>query len=138
MKTRVGRILFSAAVLIVAVTVSAQTRQVVVIDSSAPTHPFPHFWEQMFGSGRAELTADTNGTHHSEFDVDLKPLSSEAAESAKADILKALADFPGVNFSLNTFLTERINETLSGYTAPVVVNVYGRLFCFDDETREPT
>jgi CzcA family heavy metal efflux pump len=76
-------------------------------------------------AGRAELTADTNGTHHSEFDVDLKPLSGEAAESAKADILKALSDFPGVNFSVNTFLTERINETLSGYTAPVAVNVYG-------------
>jgi CzcA family heavy metal efflux pump len=76
-------------------------------------------------AGRAELTADTNGTHHSEFDVDLKPSSSDAAESAKADILKALVDFPGVNFSVNTFLTERINETLSGYAAPVAVNVYG-------------
>jgi CzcA family heavy metal efflux pump len=76
-------------------------------------------------AGRAELTADTNGTHHSEFDVDLKPLSSDAAESAKVDILKALTDFPGVNFYVNTFLTERINETLSGYTAPVAINVFG-------------
>ena len=30
--------------------------QVIVIDAVAPTHPFPHFWEQMFGSGRAILT----------------------------------------------------------------------------------
>src|ERR1017187_5963078 len=28
----------------------------IVVDASAPTHPFPHFWEQMFGSGRAILT----------------------------------------------------------------------------------
>ena len=28
----------------------------VVIDASAPTHPFPHFWEKMFGSGRAILS----------------------------------------------------------------------------------
>src|SRR5271167_1387034 len=28
----------------------------VVIDASAPAHPFPHFWEQMFGSGRAILS----------------------------------------------------------------------------------
>ena len=28
----------------------------ITIDASAPTTPFPHFWEQMFGSGRAELT----------------------------------------------------------------------------------
>ena len=30
--------------------------QTITIDASAPTHPFPHFWEQMFGSGRAILT----------------------------------------------------------------------------------
>lgn len=30
--------------------------QTVVVDASAPTHPFPHFWEQMFGSGRAILS----------------------------------------------------------------------------------
>src|SRR5215469_2943992 len=28
----------------------------IVIDSSAASHKFPHFWEQMFGSGRAILT----------------------------------------------------------------------------------
>ena len=30
--------------------------EVVRVDLSAPTTPFPHFWEQMFGSGRANLT----------------------------------------------------------------------------------
>jgi xylan 1,4-beta-xylosidase len=29
---------------------------VLVIDAKAPAHPFPHFWEQMFGSGRAILS----------------------------------------------------------------------------------
>jgi xylan 1,4-beta-xylosidase len=28
----------------------------VVIDARAPGRPFPHFWEQTFGSGRAILT----------------------------------------------------------------------------------
>ena len=28
----------------------------VAIDGNAPAHPFPHFWEQMFGSGRATLS----------------------------------------------------------------------------------
>ncbi len=27
-----------------------------MVDPTAPAHPFPHFWEQMFGSGRAVLT----------------------------------------------------------------------------------
>ena len=30
--------------------------ETVVIDAAAPRHAFPHFWEQMFGSGRANLS----------------------------------------------------------------------------------
>ena len=30
--------------------------KVIVVDAKAPSHPFPHFWEQMFGSGRAILS----------------------------------------------------------------------------------
>ena len=28
----------------------------IVVDATAPGRPFPHFWERMFGSGRAALT----------------------------------------------------------------------------------
>ena len=38
---------------------------------------------------------------------------------------KVLAGFPGVNFALKPFLTERVEESLSGYTASVIVNIYG-------------
>jgi xylan 1,4-beta-xylosidase len=30
-------------------------RETIVIDVNGPAHPFPHFWEKMFGSGRAIL-----------------------------------------------------------------------------------
>jgi xylan 1,4-beta-xylosidase len=43
--------------------VAAQTKaptQEIIIDVSAPTHPFPHFWEQAFGSGRAILALRDN------------------------------------------------------------------------------
>lgn len=33
-----------------------QTSETVTIDAKASTTPFPHFWEQMFGSGRAVLS----------------------------------------------------------------------------------
>lgn len=49
----------AAAILIPAAFTTAQnapTEETISIDSSAPTHPFPHFWEQMFGSGRAVLS----------------------------------------------------------------------------------
>src|ERR1700738_597993 len=35
---------------------SGASPQTIEIDVAAPTHPFPHFWEQMFGSGRAILS----------------------------------------------------------------------------------
>jgi xylan 1,4-beta-xylosidase len=35
---------------------SPTTSEVIEIDADAPSHPFPHFWEKMFGSGRAILT----------------------------------------------------------------------------------
>src|SRR6201997_4332808 len=38
------------------VATGQQSGETVVIDSHAPTTPLPHFWEQMFGSGRANLS----------------------------------------------------------------------------------
>lgn len=35
---------------------SAPTSETVDIDGDAASHPFPHFWEQVFGSGRAILS----------------------------------------------------------------------------------
>jgi len=76
-------------------------------------------------AGTAEEADDILGTQDSEFEVDLKPLHGEEAEFAQAAIRNALAQFAGVNFAVNTFLTERIEETLSGYTAAVVINLVG-------------
>lgn len=88
--------------------------------------------------GRAELAGDTFGTHYSEFEVDLKPgLSGDDQENAQADIRQALARFVGVNFSVKTFLSERIEETLSGYTAAVAVNIFGNdLDVLDQKAQE--
>jgi xylan 1,4-beta-xylosidase len=44
-----------AVLLAIALPVGAQTKETIVVDPSAAAHPFPHFWEQMFGSGRAVL-----------------------------------------------------------------------------------
>lgn len=76
--------------------------------------------------GRAELSEDTWGPEYSEFDVDLRPgLSSAEAAKANADLRASLARFTGISFAISSFLTERIDETLSGYTAPLVINVFG-------------
>jgi xylan 1,4-beta-xylosidase len=55
------------------------TDEVVTIDAHAATAPFPHFWEQMFGSGRAILS-----------------LREEYREDVRA--VKKVADFRYVRF----------------------------------------
>ncbi|MCL4548844.1 MAG: efflux RND transporter permease subunit [Bacteroidetes bacterium] len=76
-------------------------------------------------TGRAEKGDDTWGTNYSEFEIQLKPLNSEQMVKAQDEIRETLTSFVGVNIGVNTFLTERMEETLSGYTSSVVLNIYG-------------
>ena len=89
--------------------------------------------------GRAQNGADTFGTHYSEFEIEIGTLSGQEQDRILADIREELAGeavdtdgdgkaeigFVGVNFAINTFLTERIEETISGYAANTVINIYG-------------
>jgi len=89
--------------------------------------------------GRAPNGADTFGTHYSEFEIEIGTGSGEEQNRILADIREELAGetedqdgdgiaeigFVGVNFAINTFLTERIEETISGYAASVVINIFG-------------
>lgn len=77
-------------------------------------------------AGRAERGADTFGTHYSEYEIDLTSgLDGFEQQAVLDEIREVLESFPGINSEVNTFLTERIDETISGYTSPVVVNIYG-------------
>ena len=76
-------------------------------------------------AGRAELGTDTMGTHESEIDVNLQARNGNQVKAAQAGIREAISRLPGPLLSSNGFLTERINETLSGYKTPVVVSVFG-------------
>ena len=76
-------------------------------------------------AGRAERGADTYGSHYSEYEVRLKPLSGAGQEEVLQQLRDILAEFPGLLYEANTFLIERVDETISGYTSPVVVNIYG-------------
>lgn len=75
--------------------------------------------------GRAEQADDTWGVHYAEVHVELKPLSGDHAESAEAQLRQELANFPSVYFAVRRFLAERIEETISGVTAEVVIKIFG-------------
>ncbi len=75
--------------------------------------------------GRAELGEDPWGPHRSEFHVELKPISGKQEADMADEIRAILKKFPGIQFEVLTFLGDRIGETLTGETAPVVVNIFG-------------
>ena len=76
-------------------------------------------------AGRAERGADTYGSHYSEYEVRLQRLDGPGQQAVLDRLRETLGNFPGLGFEANTFLTERVDETISGYTSPVVVNLYG-------------
>ncbi len=82
--------------------------------------------------GRSPMGADTFGTHYSEFEIELEPLDGPSQDEILDQMNEILHGenkekngFVGVNFAINTFLTERIEETISGYNASVVINIFG-------------
>jgi CzcA family heavy metal efflux pump len=80
--------------------------------------------------GRAPNGADTFGTHYSEFEVEIGPLPGREQQRILHEIRATLSGeqgvaWPGVTFGVNTFLTERIEETITGFAAPLAVNIYG-------------
>jgi Cu/Ag efflux pump CusA len=76
-------------------------------------------------AGRAERGADTYGSHYSEYEIRLKPSSGKQQQQILQQLRAILGKFPGILFEANTFLIERVDETISGYTAAVVINIYG-------------
>ena len=75
--------------------------------------------------GRAELGEDPWGPHRSEFHVELKPIAGKDEEKVEEELNELLKKIPGIQFEVLTFLGDRIGETLTGETAPVVVNIFG-------------
>lgn len=49
-------LLFATSYPAVAGAQTVPTPETIEVNINGPSHPFPHFWEQMFGSGRAALS----------------------------------------------------------------------------------
>ncbi len=73
--------------------------------------------------GRAEKGEETRGSNSGEFNIGLKP--GKLPGNASQRIRDVMSKFPGITYSVKTFLSERIEETISGYTASAVVNIFG-------------
>ncbi|MDR2250673.1 efflux RND transporter permease subunit [Acinetobacter sp.] len=87
-------------------------------------------------AGRAAEVVDPTGVQLSEIEVDLALMSAAEQDWALYRIRQTLQTFPGISTSVNTFLVERIDEVISGVTAPVVVNVFGNNLDSIDRTAQ--
>ena len=76
-------------------------------------------------AGRAELGEDTFPPSYSELHLELAEMAGEEAEQFMTEIRQPLLRFPGLSFKVMPFLVERMEETLSGSTAEVVVTLHG-------------
>jgi len=76
-------------------------------------------------AGRAEQAADVYGPNYSEIEVDLKKTDAAGQEAAEKAIREKLQRIPGAVFAVRTFLSDRLDEVVSGYTAPVVIRATG-------------
>ncbi len=75
-------------------------------------------------TGRAELNEEeSQGVYFSEIDVNVKPSAQSSGLIEK--IRDELDAIPGVNISVNQFISERIEELTSGARAAVVIKVFG-------------
>ena len=75
-------------------------------------------------AGRAELGEDTLGPYFSELVAKLKE-SGRPRDVVMADVREKLDGIPGFTFGIKQFISERIEEVLSGTTATVAVKVFG-------------
>ena len=55
-QTSLIRALLVACVAVAGAAASGQAVETMTLDAAAPMRPFPHYWERMFGSGRAVLS----------------------------------------------------------------------------------
>ncbi|MDB6065439.1 MAG: heavy metal efflux pump, cobalt-zinc-cadmium [Pedosphaera sp.] len=89
-------------------------------------------------TGRSEQGEDTWEPNRCELHVELKPdVPGEDQEKLMKDIGKLLEEFPGIQGEVMTFLGDRISETITGESAPVVINVFGEdLDIIDEKAKE--
>ena len=88
-------------------------------------------------AGRAEDLVDPAGPEVSEIEVELEQMSGPQQVQTLDAIRKAVASFPGLTTSINTFLKERLDETISGSTAPLTISVFGNdLDVIDEKARQ--
>jgi CzcA family heavy metal efflux pump len=76
-------------------------------------------------AGRAELDEATAGMNAAEIDVKLDLHGGRKRDEIAADVRRALEGIVGYTFEVESYLSERIMEVMSGSTASIAVKIFG-------------
>ena len=75
--------------------------------------------------GRASMGNGHAGVNKAEIDITLSRLGNRHVKQSTRRILASVDHIDGLSWWSRTFLSERIDESLSGVTAPLTVSVFG-------------
>ena len=75
--------------------------------------------------GRASMSNGHAGVNKAEIDITLSKTGNRHVERSTRQILASVDHIDGLSWWSRTFLSERVDESLSGVTAPVTVSVFG-------------
>ena len=82
--------------------------------------------------GRAAGGVDTYPPNKAEFNVELTPAGAQDSADIQHQLNALLGAQPGLQYQVTTFLGDRINDSLTGEAAPVVISVFGQdLYAID-------
>ena len=76
-------------------------------------------------TGRAELDEHAEGVNTSELIIDFDPTSTRNREEQLDEIREAMADIPGVVFSVEQPISHLISHMISGVKAQIGIKIYG-------------
>lgn len=75
--------------------------------------------------GRASMGNGHAGVNKAEIDITLSTAGNHHVEQSTHQILASVDHIDGLSWWSRTFLSERVDESLSGVTAPVTISVFG-------------
>ncbi|MCY7366641.1 MAG: CusA/CzcA family heavy metal efflux RND transporter [Chamaesiphon sp.] len=102
----------------------AATNQVgLAIESTLKGNP--NFETIQFRSGRAQGDAEIGGVNFGEFDVQISSAGMKQRDATIDKLRDELARIPGVSAKIGGFISERMDEVLSGVRSAIAVKIFG-------------
>lgn len=87
-------------------------------------HEVPEVEQVAPRAGRSELDEDTAGMNAAEIDVKLS-LRGRSRDAVAAAVREKLENIKGFNFEIESYISERILEVMSGATSAIAVKLFG-------------